>query len=275
VKIGIALPHYGTDADVDLAITLARRVEDLGFDSLWVSDHIVFDLAKYGGSDALLGSLEPLSTLAALSRETTRVRLGTMVLCNEFRHPLMVAKEAMTIDRLELGIGAGWYEREFTVAGLPYPSARVRMERLRESVEILRAALNGKSVTFAGKHYSVDGFVLGANLDTTIWVGGKGDRMLQLIADVADNKGTLGWNAAWFQDVESYLERARLLGDAKLKRSVGQYARGTPQEMIDRLRGFADAGVEHAIMCFSEVPFGLDDPDDLARFSDQVLPHVR
>jgi alkanesulfonate monooxygenase SsuD/methylene tetrahydromethanopterin reductase-like flavin-dependent oxidoreductase (luciferase family) len=250
-------------------VDIAVECERLGFDSVWVSDHIVFDLAKYGGSDELLGSLEPLGTLAAISGHTSSIRLGTMVLCNEFRHPLMLAKQAVTIPRLELGMGAGWYEREFTVAGLPYPSTGTRIARLTEAVALLRMAFSGEPVTFDGRHYSADGFVLGTAVDTTIWIGGKGDRMMRLTASFGE-----GWNAAWFQDVEAYKERAALLGDAKVKRSIGQYAKGSAQEMVDRLHAFAAEGVEHAVMCFSEMPFGLDDPDDLASFAQEVLPHV-
>ncbi|MEX2393510.1 MAG: LLM class flavin-dependent oxidoreductase [Actinomycetota bacterium] len=280
------MPHYGNDLSLARVVEVAVECERLGFDSVWMSDHIVFDLAKYGGSDELVGSLEPLGTLAVLSAETSQLRLGTMVLCNEFRHPLMLAKQAAIIgDRLELGIGAGWYEREFTVSGLPYPPTGVRMRKLRESVQLLKLAFTGEPVTFTGKHYTAEGFVLGCTLDTTIWVGGKGPQMLRLISDVADGRGGIGrggigrggigWNAAWFSDVDDYREKARAFGNAKVKRSIGQYAWGSAQEMVDRLKAFEAEGVEHAVMCFSEVPFGLDDPDDLARFAQDVLPHVR
>jgi probable F420-dependent oxidoreductase len=246
---------------------------------VWVSDHLVFDLEKYGGSSELIGSMEPLATLAVLAAETTSIRLGTMVLCNEFRHPVVLAKQAATIDlasggRLELGIGAGWYEREFKMAGLDFPRAGVRLTRLREAVEVLKLCFSGEEVSFEGRHYRLDGLVcLPRPAQTprpTIWVGGKGDRALRVIAEVAD-----GWNAAWFQDAQTYAERARLLGDSSVHRSIGQYAKGSAQEMVDRLHSFAELGVSHAVMCFSDVPFGLDDPDDLARFAQDVLPSVR
>src|SRR5690242_18421319 len=109
MKVGVALPHYGNDVTVDRVVDIAQECERLGFDSVWVSDHIVFDLAKYGGSADLIGCLDPLVLLAVLARETSRVRLGTMVLCNEFRHPVALAKQAAAIHlasggRLELGI---------------------------------------------------------------------------------------------------------------------------------------------------------------------------
>ncbi len=279
MNIGIALPHYGSDSSLQRVVDIAAECERLGFDSVWVSDHIVFDLEKYGGSPELIGSVEPLATLAVLAATTTNVRLGTMVLCNEFRHPVVLAKQAATVDiasggRLELGIGAGWYEREFAMAGLEFPRAGVRLERLREAVEVLKLCFTGEPVTYRGRHYQLDEMVaLPAPTQKprpTIWVGGKGDRAMSLISEVAD-----GWNAAWFQDVAAYAERASKLGDSTVRRSVAQYAHGSAQEMVDRLLAFAEVGVEHAIMCFSTVPFGLDDPEEIGIFAERVLPHVK
>jgi alkanesulfonate monooxygenase SsuD/methylene tetrahydromethanopterin reductase-like flavin-dependent oxidoreductase (luciferase family) len=141
---------------------------------------------------------------------------------------------------------------------------------LGEAVEVLRLLFSGEPVTYAGKHYRLDNMLLAPASRPPIWVGGKGDRALRLIAKLDE-----GWNAAWFQDVDAYLERAALLGGAPVRRSIGQYAQGSAQEMTDRLGAFAGAGVSHAVMCFSSMPFGLDDPDDLARFAQDVLPHVR
>lgn len=279
MKIGVALPHFGNDVPVESVVAIAVECERLGFDSVWVADHLVFDLEKYGGSPELVGSLEPLTTLSAIAAATDRVRLGTMVLCNEFRHPVQLAREVATLDlasggRVELGLGAGWYEREFRLAGLPFPSPRARLERLGESVEILKRVFTGEPVSFTGRHYVLEDMIArprpAQDPRPTIWVGAKGDRAMRLVANVAD-----GWNAAWFQDVEAYAERAALLGDARVRRSIGQYAQGSSQEMADRLGAFAAVGVEHAVMCFSKMPFGLDDTDDVARFAQDVLPHVR
>jgi len=261
MKIGLALPHYG-DATLDSVVGVAGEAERLGFDSVWVSDHLVFDLEKYGGTDEPIGCLEPLSTLAVLAAETERVRLGTMVLCNEFRHPAVVAKQAAVIQqasggRLELGLGAGWYEREFDTFGIEFPPPGVRLRHLAESVTVIRRSFEGEPVPLHAPA-------------PTIWVGGKGDRAIALAARVGD-----GWNAAWFQDPQAYSERAVHLRDAGVRRSIGQYAQGSASEQVDRLQAFAALGVEHAVMCFSSVPFGLDDPDDVARFASDVLPHVR
>lgn len=282
MKVGVALPHYGSpghDPSLDHTVEIARECERLGFDSVWVSDHIVFDLSKYGGSSDPVGSIEPLTMLSVLATETDRVRLGTMVLCNEFRHPVQLAKEAATVDiasdgRLELGIGAGWYSSEFVRSGLPFRPAGVRLERLGEAVEILKGLFEGLPFTYEGEHYQLKEALArpmpAQRPRPTIWVGGKGNRALRVVAGVAD-----GWNAAWFQDVDLYLERAQRLGDAPVRRSIGQFAKGSAREMVDRLAAFAAVGVEHAIMCFSDMPYGLDDPDDLVVFAHDVLPHVR
>jgi probable F420-dependent oxidoreductase len=277
LRIGVALPHYGREVSVESVVSLARTCEDLGYDSVWLSDHLMFDLAKYGGSDEAIGCLDPLATLAVLAAETERVRLGTMVLCNEFRHPAIVAKQAAAIDlasggRLELGIGAGWYEREFEAFGFDFPRPGIRLARLGEAVGVLKGLLSGESFSYDGEHYRLrDALCLPAPVKRpTIWVGGKGDRAIALAGRVGD-----GWNAAWFQDADAYAERADKLGGAGVRRSVGQYAKGSAQEMTDRLASFAALGVEHMIMCFSDVPFGLDDPEDLSRFAQDVLPAGR
>lgn len=281
MRIGLALPHYdapGRPASLDRVVSVAREAERLGFDSVWLSDHLVFDLAKYGGPADKLGVLEPLTTLSVLATQTRTVRLGTMVLCNELRHPAVVAKMAATIDRasdgrLELGIGAGWYEDDFTPFGLPFRRPGIRLARLAESVEVLKLLFDGRPATFEGRHYRLDGAVaLPRPLQSPrppIWVGGKGDRAIGVAARVAD-----GWNAAWFADVDAYAERARHAVRAGLRRSIGQYVHGSAAEQVDRLASFAKAGVELAVMCFSSVPFGLDDPDDVSRFAQDVLPHA-
>jgi probable F420-dependent oxidoreductase len=279
VKIGVALPHYGNDVSLEHVVSITKECERLGFDSVWVSDHLVFDFERYGRTADLVGCLDPMTTLTVLARETERVRLGTMVLCNEFRHPIALAKEAAAVDlasdgRLELGIGAGWYEREFDLAGLPFPRAGVRLERLAESVEILKAAFAGDPISFEGSHYRIEGMVVrprpAQRPRPTIWIGAKAPRSVGLAAKVGD-----GWNAAHFQDPDDYARVAGFLRGASIRRSIGQYARGSPQEMVDRLGAFAALDVEHAVMCFGEVPFSLDDPDDLARFAQDVLPQVR
>src|SRR5213594_2547595 len=104
MKVGIALPHYdfsypdGRPADLDETVRFAQWAEELGFDSVWVSDHFFLDLSRYGGAPSRHSSLEAMTTLSAIAVETERVRLGTLVLCYAFRHPPVLARMAATLD---------------------------------------------------------------------------------------------------------------------------------------------------------------------------------
>lgn len=161
---------------------LARRIEAMGYDVFLVPDHLGDQLA-------------PLPALAAVACATERIRLGTMVLANDFRHPALLAKEAATVDivsggRLELGIGAGWMRDEFDAAGIPFDAPRPRIERLGEAVTVLTGLWSGKPVTFEGEHYRVDGLV-GSPRPVQrprppLAIGGGGPRVLELAARHAD-----------------------------------------------------------------------------------------
>jgi alkanesulfonate monooxygenase SsuD/methylene tetrahydromethanopterin reductase-like flavin-dependent oxidoreductase (luciferase family) len=131
MRIGLALPHYDFSIPGVNPITFeavaeaAVRAERLGFDSVWVSDHFFSTMERYGGGPERYGSLDPLVTLAALAPLTERMRLGTLVLSAGFRHPAIVGKSATAIDRLsngrlELGMGAGWFEAEYEGFGYEF-----------------------------------------------------------------------------------------------------------------------------------------------------------
>jgi probable F420-dependent oxidoreductase len=162
----------------------ARKAEALGFDTLIAQDHFGSQLA-------------PLPALVAAAGVTSRLRLATIVLDNDFRHPALVAKEAATVDvlsngRMELGLGAGWLQSDYDKTGLPYDSPAERIERLAETVQICKALFSPQAdcVTFSGKHYTV------RNLEALphpvqqpglpIMIGGRQKRMLSLAAREAD-----------------------------------------------------------------------------------------
>ena len=141
MRIGLAVPQYGfslpggqiRSAD---AIAWAQRAEELAFDSVWLSDHFFYSFARYGGSDEPIAALEPETTLAAIAATTSRVRLGILVECATFRHPALVAKAAATTDhlsagRVEVGLGAGWFEQEFDAFGFTVRHGRGAVRRAR------------------------------------------------------------------------------------------------------------------------------------------------
>jgi probable F420-dependent oxidoreductase len=163
----------------------ARQAEAFGFDTVLMGDHL------------LDGMLSPLVALCAMADATTRLHVGTLVLNNDFRHPALLAREAATIDfssngRFELGIGAGHTPAEYREIGLPFDPAPVRVERLDESVTILRRLFDGEQVTFAGRHYQIENHQLFPVRRPRLLVGGNGDRVLRTAATHADIIGFTG-----------------------------------------------------------------------------------
>src|ERR671919_2116213 len=200
MRLGLALPHYDTSyagrtvswSAVRDAALLAERA---GFDSVWVSDHLFLDWGKYGGPAEPQGALECWTTLAGIAGVTDRVRLGSLTLCNDLRNPGLVAKMAATLDllsggRVDLGMGAGWYEPEYEAAGIEFSRAGTRIRRLGEAVEIVTRLLSGDEVTFVGEHYTTSEAVCRPRPvqqpRPPVWVCGKGDLLLRMAATFAD-----------------------------------------------------------------------------------------
>lgn len=158
--------------------SLARRVEDLGWSTLTIADH--FD-----------ETIAPLPGLMAAADATTTLRVGTMVLANDYRHPVVVAKEAATLDvltggRFELGIGAGWMAADYESAGIALDAPGARVDRLREAVSVLKGLWADGAFTFEGEHYRIHGLE-GLPRPITpggppIVIGGGGPRVLRLAA---------------------------------------------------------------------------------------------
>ena len=245
MRFGLALPHYdfsspdGGPVSWERLAASARRAEELGFDSVWVSDHFFLTLSRYGGGPDLHGSAEPLTALAGLSVVTERVRLGSLVLCAGFRHPGLLAKSATTIDllsggRLDLGLGAGWYEDEYRAFGYDFGTLGHRFEVLEETVEVVSLLFDqDEPVTWEGKHFRLESAFNHPRPQQKprppLWLGGKGGpRLLRLVARRAD-----GWNTVWAWTPEDYAAKARALDEAcdregrdpaSVRRSVGLYA---------------------------------------------------
>ena len=241
MRLGLALPHYDTSfagqpVEWSAVARMAGLAERSGFSSVWVSDHLFLDWGKYGGPSTTQGALECWTTLSGLAAVTDRVRLGSLTLCNDLRNPALVAKMAATLDllsggRLDLGMGAGWYEPEFRAAGIPFDPPGVRIRRLGEAAEIVTRLLEGEELIFKGRYYTIDGAVTrpgpAQQPRPPLWIGGKGDLLLKTAARVAD-----GWNYSWIGSIDEYLRRAAAADRAceaagrppeSLRRSVGAY----------------------------------------------------
>ena len=269
MKIGVQLPEVEYEISFPDLIGMAQRAEEVGFDSIWLGDHLLYDRPV-----GPRGPWEVWTTLAALAASTERVELGPLVASTSFHAPTMLAKMAATVDavsqgRLILGLGAGWNRREYTAYGFPYDR---RVDRFEEAFTIVRWLLRDGEADFHGEFYDVSDCVLHPPSPRPggppLMVGSIGPRMQAITLPHVD-----AWNVWWsdygntvrgFADVKATVD-ARLaeIGRAdqveatcavyvKLPggtgRQMGDYptsskpVEGTPERIAEHLRALAEAG---------------------------------
>ncbi len=284
LKVGLLLPTYEgmlkgeTPHWTDL-VAIAGQAEAVGFDSLWVVDHLVIPVDLFVPGAQPMGAWECWSLLAALAAATTRIGLGSLVTCTAFRNPALLAKMAATVDeisggRLTLGLGAGSLPAEFGTFGYP---ADHRVDRFEEALTIIRGLLRGGRVDFVGRHYQARECELRPRgprpNGPPILVGARNPRMDRLAARYADI-----WNAAWPNRAETLVPRLAAIDatcqelerdPATLERTVGvmvdlpelglsrdwlwakivreplQPLTGSVEEIAAELQACADLGVSH------------------------------
>jgi alkanesulfonate monooxygenase SsuD/methylene tetrahydromethanopterin reductase-like flavin-dependent oxidoreductase (luciferase family) len=224
MQLGFALPQYDYSVagerplEFETIVSYAQAARTSGFESVWLSDHLFLDLAKYGGPPDLEACYEPIVTLAALARRVPDVRLGTLVFCEALRPASVLAKALASLDRvsggrLDIGLGAGWYEPEYEAIDMPMPSPGLRIERLTEAISVVIGLMGGAPFSFDGAHHrAVGAESLPPPMQRPrprVLIGGKGNRLLRLIAERAD-----GWNTCWTWTYDAYRERAEVLDRA-------------------------------------------------------------
>jgi probable F420-dependent oxidoreductase len=260
---------------------VAQQAERDGFDSLWLADHLFYrDPGK-----PTRGIWECWTLLAALAEATQRVEIGTLVLCNSFRHPAILAKMAATADevsggRLILGIGAGWNEPEYHAFGLPFDH---RVDRFAEALQILKPLLQDGHVDFAGRYYQArdcDIVPRGPRAaGPQLLVGSEGPRMLELTARYADlwNTGYMGQPETMAGPLAKIDAACRAIGrdpatlgvtaliglwfpdlQAKQPSFLDTPLTGTVPELAAAMRGYAELGVQHIMFqCEPYLPEAL------------------
>jgi len=302
IKFGVqalqGMPDYSTLKSV------VQECDRLGFDSVWVYDHLQF---TYGPT------LECWTVLSALAEATREIRIGPLVTCNMFRYPSLLAKMAATVDmiskgRLNFGIGAGWHETEALAYGIPFPKGSIRVEMLDEALSIIKKLWTEEEASFKGKHYSVNKAVcLPKPIQKPhppILIGGGGNKMLRLITKHAD-----AWNSGFvspegFEKEVARLEQAcrevgrnretiestfqsrviiaendenALLGAERWREQRKgrpddpdwKFAiKGSPETCVEMLKTYVNVGITHFTFLFADViklkPLQL--------FADEVIP---
>jgi probable F420-dependent oxidoreductase len=196
LRVGIQLPEVEREVRWPEYVAMARRAEDVGFDTLWLGDHLLYRLAD----GSARGPWEVWTMLAALAASTSRIRLGPLVASTAFHAPAMLAKLAATVDevsggRLVLGLGAGWNETEFEAFGFPFDH---RIDRFEEAFTIIRTLLREGAIDFDGRYYQARDCELlprpARPGGPPILIGSSGPRMLRVTMPYAD-----AWNV-WYAD---------------------------------------------------------------------------
>lgn len=291
-------------------VDIWTKADRWGYDSLWNFDH--FYAIFTNPEDPCF---EGWTTLSALAQVTSKARIGHLVNGNTYRHPCVTAKMASSLDhisggRLNLGIGAGWFELEHTSLGLDFKTTRGRLEALEEALKIIKGVLAGEKVTLSGKHYKVnEAYCHPVPLQkggVPIMIGGEGKNiLLRIVAEYADMWNAFGSPAKMRELIDiirkhgdrvkrdtDEIEKTVMLplcytADKGMQDMIvqllaaafgsppdvmrGQMIVGGKQETLDQIRKFVDAGVTHFIfMCIAPYPH-----DQIQAFAEEVAPVAR
>jgi F420-dependent oxidoreductase-like protein len=279
----------------------AQQCEKLGYHSIWLVDH----MWTRGMPD--LDHMECLTAMSGLAAATSKIRIGTLVICNSYRNPALLAKSLCTIDqisqgRLEIGIGAGWMDEEYKAYGYEFPSMGVRLKQFEEGLNILKLMLTEKRASFKGRYYTIADAVNGPKPvqqpHPPITIGGSGEKvMLKLVARFADR-----WNCpAGYEsfehkfnvlkqhckdvgrDINTIDVSEQLLvcignSDAEVEQKWKMAERmkpfsitgikGTPAQIIDALKMRVAMGITTFTIFFSD----MAPPATLEMFAREVMP---
>jgi len=309
VLFGVETPAEGIEFDVLKAHAL--EAEKLGYNSVWLVDHILTVAFPHGNPQP-----DTWTTMSALLASTSTIRVGAMVLCNAFRHAPLMANAAATLDRiskgrLEFAIGAGWYEQEFHAYGYPFPKPAIRMAQLEEALQVFKKMWTEESASFEGKYYTIrdirDCPKPYQQPHPPIWIGGSGEKkLLRLVAKYGDkwNAPQLGpdeiahkievleqhcqdvgrdpseiektwWGSVFIDEDEERLKRRleRAAGNTSETRNAfyRSIIAGTPDQVTERLMEFVKVGVSQFVMNFGRVA----DLRGTQTFAATVMPKFR
>lgn len=306
VHFGVSLPQIkrSWEQTRDVAV----EVERLGFDSVWLNDHI------YGVPFPQIPILEAWTTLSAVGAVTRRVELGTLVTPVGFRNPALLAKMAATLDnitngRVIVGLGVGWFQEEFTGYGFDFPPTRARLEQLDEAVQVLRKLWSEGQATFAGKHFRLDDAYCEPKpvRSVPVMIGGAGEKvLLRLVAqhaniwnNLAVTQAELGSKVAKLRehcaavgrdpaeitvsqqclvvigtdaaDAQAKVEKAGKIYGGHMGVGGEHGIAGTPEQCIAAIQRHIDLGCTMFVIEF----FGKDVREPAALFAEKVIPALR
>jgi len=303
MRFGVCLPHRWTYASARLIADVAQEAESLGFDSVWVTDHVIVPVHHVERGHIFY---EALITLAYISSITKRVEMGTTVLATPTRNPIVLAREVATLDalscgRMILGVGTGWIREELEAVGVPWAE---RGRFLDEAIEIMRVLWREEGpISYSGRYTSFRDMLFepkpARKGGPPIWAGGMTAPSLRRVAQTAD--GWLPW-AVSPEEVRQGAEKIRAMSggrkitlacfsptDIGSKSGTGyvgtlgehhHIVSGNPDEITGMIEDFRKSGLEHLGLSFRDVRLFKDDTPDLLLgqmrlFAREIMPRFR
>ena len=237
MHFGVSLPNYGRDARPDAIRRTAEVAEELGFDSVWTTEHIIVGpeaAATYGRV------YDPLVTLGWIADRTTRIGLGTSIVLVPLHNPIHLAKEVATLqelsgERFTLGVGVGWHKDEYDFIGVPFEG---RGRRANEAIRLMRALWSGKR-NFEGEFWSFHDatFQPRPSRRPQIWVGGSSNRAIRRALSLGD---------AWHPSRGSDADHVRAV------KQIYPELRVIPRTSADKVDAMLDAGADGAVVAFAD-----------------------
>ena len=299
MEFGICVPHYGKAIDVQGIITNVRRAEALGFDSVWVTDHIIVPRTM----DLIYrdNMLEPVALLSHLTALVPRVKLGTSVLILPYRNPVVLAKMLATIDqlsggRLIVGVGGGWLTEEFAALGASFPE---RGKVSDECLRVMREMWTHETLSFSGQYWSLQDMQVSpmpAQRHLPVWVGGISARARRRAAEFGD-----GWHATaqspeilaeGYRHLKELWKKKGRTGEPVLSMRAHLFINGVSEEVLSypprpgydllrgdldtvtaRLRAYQEVGVQHMVFELSTQSF-QSSARTLETFMSKIKPRL-
>jgi len=272
MKFGVALPNFGKYANRDAIISIAKTAEALGFDSVWVSDHIVIPESHQGFGNVFY---EPLTTLTYIAAVTTKIYLGTSVIILPYRNPIILAKMASTLDvlsdgRLILGVGTGWLKEEFEALGVSYEERGTMTD---EYIRVLKTLWSQKKPKFIGTYNKFEEINFlpkpVQNPYPPIWIGGNSRKVIERAVNLGNGWHPVGLTPDEIKEKAKYINELlvenkkgtsdfviSLRKNLQIKRASEkeikkederETLRGTPEKIIEGIEKYKNSGVSHLI----------------------------
>lgn len=288
MKFGYILPNYGDKIKPEELLEISSVCEEVGFDSVWATDHVIMptDLREPYGQ-----VLEPLATLSFIASRTDKLRLGTSCIVLPQRNPVLVAKQAATLDafsegRVILGLGAGWAEKEFSFLNADFQRRGTIMD---ESIKLMKMLWREEMIDFQGEFFRIKGALFlpkPVKRDIPVWIGGNGRTSIRRVARLGDGWHPVGIDAEGFKDGASKVREGkkeaalsvRMTTDVRKKREnyigAGGEKRvavsGSSAEIRKQIGVYEQGGLEYYCASINH-PSASEIIVDLRKFSSEII----